>query len=132
MFFFWRNKPKPLEPRLEAVPTWNQLARIQGLGAKPNLNDILIVFARFAKLPFFGEPQKLSLETKDNLVVLLRCFGPEKGCLRISMELPVEQGVKLEQPLNQRRNFFSQVKRDPVISQIKRVPIEALIIHYDS
>lgn len=131
MFFFWRNKDKPQEPRLEAVPTWNHLARIHGLGSKPTAGDILIVFNRFAKLPFYGDKQRLCYEVREGYVRLERCFG-KKGCFVLRMALPVTTKEVLDFPLAERRAFLRALKANPTYQAIKKVPIEALSIAYES
>lgn len=131
MFFFWRNRDKPLEPIMEAVPTWNHLSRIQGLGNKPTLNDILIVFNRFAKLPFYGQPQRLLFEVRPDHIRLKRCFG-DRGCLLLRVGLPVSTNEIIDFPIDQRRAFFQAVRKNPTFQSIKKVPIEALSIAYES
>lgn len=131
MFFFWRNKDRPQDPRLEAVPTWNELARIQGLGTKPDAGDILIVFNRFAKLPFYGDKQRLSYEVREGYVRLERCFG-SRGCFVIRMALPVTTKEVLDFPVTDRRAFMRAVKANPTYQSIKKVPLEALSIAFES
>lgn len=130
MFFFYRNKAQPVDPRREAVPIWNHLSRIQGLGKTPNLSDILIVFQRFAKIPFIGEPQHLKLQTLAHQVILSRSFGPDKGCFILRLSLPVEAGVLIERPINERRSFLREVRQR--MKSIKKVPIEALSTQFEA
>lgn len=131
MFFFWRNRDKPLEPAFEAVATWNQLTRIQGLGSKPTLSDILLVFNRYAKRPFLGEPQRLIFETGPDFIRLKRCFG-DRGCLLIRLSLPVRTTEIIDFPLTERTAFIRAVRANPTYRDIKNVPLEALCIVYDS
>ena len=131
MFFFWRNRDKPLDPSQEAVATWNQLTGIQGLGSKPTLSDILLVFQRYAKRAFLGESQRLIFETGPDYIRLKRCFG-NRGCLLIRLTLPVKTTEIIDFPLAERAAFIRAVRANPTYREIKKVPLEVLCIVYDS
>ena len=131
MFFFWRNKDKPADPKTEALATWNELARIQGLGIKPTPSDLFLVFSRFAKKPFITDQERLIFEVRPDHVRLKRCFGSQ-GCLLIRMALPVSTNEIIDFPLNDQKAFFRAVRSNKSYQAIKKVPIKALSIVYES
>lgn len=131
MFFFWRNRERPTDPSKESVATWNRLTRIQGIGKKPDLLDVLLVFERFSQILFLGEPQRLLYQASDGRVELKRCFG-DRGCLTITMALAVDGRDSVAMPLAKRAAFLKRVRASSAIKHTKKVPIQALTIVFQA